>query len=318
MNDPGNGGASYSSGVAGLGLANMPAPDSLQEFKIDSGNQNAEYRAVATVTMVTKQGSNTFHGLAYEYLQNNALNANQFLLNASGQQRPPSKLNQFGGDLSGHFIPNRLFFYGAYRGVKQKTSATTNLTLPSMAMRSGDFSALMQDLRLGGCAPRARVHNSTIHSREIAFPNNQIPDNLDHAAGEDAAVVLPAPTNAASAGLPNGSPNYIAPKTNDIGINGVDYRMDAMLSAKDSLYGVFHWSKGSPWYLASTAYPDNYGNQPDYGYTDFAISATETHIFSPTALNEFRGAWVVHASVRTGQNTDFKPWSLFPATSGQR
>ncbi len=39
---------------------------------------------------------------------------------------------------------------------------------------------------------------------------------------------------------------------------------------------------------------DSYGNQPDYGYTDFAISATETHIFSPTALNEFRGAWVVH------------------------
>ena len=50
----------------------------------------------------------------------------------------------------------------------------------------------------------------------------------------------------------------------------------------------------------------------DYGYTDFAISATETHIFSPSALNEFRAAWVVHSSVRTGQNTDVKPWSLFP------
>jgi hypothetical protein len=123
---------------------------------------------------------------------------------------------------------------------------------------------------------------------------------------------LPAPTTPNSAGLPNGAPNYIAPKTNDIGINGVDYRMDAVLSSKDSLFGVFHWSKGSPWYLASTAYPTNYGNQPDYGYTDYAISASETHIFSPTALNELRAAWVVHASVRTGQNTDFKPWSLFP------
>ena len=118
VNDPGNGGASYSSGVAGLGLANMPAPDSLQEFKIDSGNQNPEYRAVATVTMVTKQGSNDFHGLAYEYLQNTALNANQFLLNATGQARPVSKLNQYGADLGGHIIPNRLFFYGAYRARK--------------------------------------------------------------------------------------------------------------------------------------------------------------------------------------------------------
>ena len=71
----GNGGAG-TSGVSNLGLANMPAPDSLQEFKIDSGNQNAEYRDVATVTMVTKQGTNAFHGLAYEYLENTELNAN--------------------------------------------------------------------------------------------------------------------------------------------------------------------------------------------------------------------------------------------------
>src|SRR6478672_12765875 len=142
VNDVGNGGAAYTSGAGNLGLANMPAPDSLQEFRIDSGNQNAEYRDVATVTMVTKQGSNEFHGLAYEYLQNSALNANQFLLNATGQARPVSKLNQYGADLGGHIIPNRLFFYGAYRAVKQKTSGTTNLTLPSMAMRGGDFSAL--------------------------------------------------------------------------------------------------------------------------------------------------------------------------------
>ena len=79
----------------------MPAPDSLQEFKIDSGNQNAEYRDVATITMVTKQGGNPFHGLAYEYLENKALNANQFLLNATNQPKPDYKLNQFGADFGG-------------------------------------------------------------------------------------------------------------------------------------------------------------------------------------------------------------------------
>ncbi len=68
----------------------------MQEFRVDSGNQNAEYRAVATVTMLLKQGENAFHGLAYEYLQNKVLNANQFLLNASGQNRPDAKFNQFG------------------------------------------------------------------------------------------------------------------------------------------------------------------------------------------------------------------------------
>lgn len=311
VNDPGNGGAAYSSGVAGLGLANMPAPDSLQEFKIESGNQNAEYRAVASITMVTKQGSNSFHGLAYEYLQNTALNANQFLLNATGQKRPVSKLNQFGGDFGGRIIPNKLFFYGAYRGVKQKTSGTTNLTLPSMAMRNGDFSALCRSFVSGVCAPGAgtQLYNPFTGN---PFANNQIPASMITPQAKTLLSYLPAPTDPNSLGLPNGTPNYIAAKTNDIGINGVDYRMDAVLSGKDSLYGVFHWSKGSPWYLASTSYPENYGNQPDYGYTDFAISASETHVFTPTALNEFRAAWVVHASIRTGQNTDFAPWSLFP------
>ncbi len=88
--------------------------------------------------------------------------------------------------------------------------------------------------------------------------------------------------------------------------------MDGQLSGSDSLNGIFHWSKGSPWSIASGSYPANYGNNADYGYTDFAVSATETHTFSPTALNEFRAAWVVHASVRTGQNTDYQTWNLFP------
>lgn len=311
VNDAGNGGAAYSSGVAGLGLANMPAPDSLQEFKVESGNQNAEYRAVASISMVTKAGANAFHSTSYEYLQNTVLNANQFLLNATRQPRPISKLNQFGADLGGRIIPNRLFFYGAYRGVKQKTTGTTNLTLPSMAMRQGDFSALCRSYVAGVCAAGAgtQLYNPFTGA---PFTNNQIPSNLITSQAKTMLGYLPAPTDSSSTGLPNGTPNYIAPKTNDIGINGVDYRMDAVLSPKDSLFGVFHWSKGSPWYLASTAYPTNYGNQPDYGYTDYAISASETHIFSPTMLNEFRGAWVVHASVRTGQNTDFQPWSLFP------
>lgn len=311
VNDPGNSGASYSSGVSNLGLANLPPPDSLQEFKIDSGNVNAEYRAVATVTMVTKAGTNGFHGLAYEYLQNSALNANQFLLNATGQRKPKANLNQFGGDLGGALLKNKLFFYGSYRGVRQKTSSATSLIMPSLAMRQGDFSALCSQFVNGVCAAGkgTQLYNPFTGS---AFPNNQIPSNLITSQAKTLMSYLPTPTDLTSTGLPNGKPNYVTAKTNDVGINGVDYRMDANLSSKDSLYGVFHWSKGSPWQLANASYPDSYGNYPDYGYTDFAISATETHIFSPTAINEFRAAWVVHSSVRTGQNTDFKPWDLFP------
>ena len=112
LNDSANSRASGTSGVSGFGEANFPSPDSLQEFKIESGNQSAEYRNVASVMMVIKQGTNQFHGLAYEFLQNTDLNANTLLLNATGQPRAPSHLNQFGGDLGGPILKNRLFVYG--------------------------------------------------------------------------------------------------------------------------------------------------------------------------------------------------------------
>lgn len=235
MNDIGNGGAAYTSGVSNLGLANMPAPDSLQEFKVDSGNQNAEYRDVATVTMVTQQGTNSFHGLAYEYLENNALNANQFLLNATGQPRPAYKLNQFGGDLGGAIIKNRLFFYGAYRGVRQKTSSTASLLLPSITMRNGDFSALCSTFSAGICTKGTQLYNP---QNGQPFLNNQIPASMITPQAKTLLSYLPAPTNLDSSGLPNGLPNYIVAKTNGVGINGVDYRMDGIISSRDSVYGV--------------------------------------------------------------------------------
>ena len=222
------------------------------------------------------------------------------------------QLNQFGADLGGRIIPNRLFFYGAYRGVKQKTSGTTNLTLPSMAMREGDFSALCRTYVGGVCAAGAgtQLYNPFTGT---PFTNNQIPIEPDHAAGEDAACPTCRrrrihPRRPAERHRQTISPPRRTISASTASITG----WTACSQRKIRCIGVFHWSKGSPWYLASTAYPTNYGNQPDYGYTDSRSAPRRLTSFSPTALNEFRAAWVVHASVRTGQNTDFKPWSLFP------
>ena len=153
----------------------------MQEFRVDSGNQNAEYRDVATVTMMLKQGDNAFHGLAYEYLQNKVLNANQFLLNAAGQPRPDSKFNQFGASLGGPILKNKLFFYGSYRGVRDKFSNTARLKLPSLAMRNGDFSALCTTFSGGVCVKGTQLYNPFTGR---PFPNNQIPAQHDHASSQ--------------------------------------------------------------------------------------------------------------------------------------
>jgi hypothetical protein len=309
VNDNANGRAGGSSGLPNLGESTMPAPDSLQEFTVDSGNQNAEYRNVATITMVLKQGTNAFHGGAYEFLQNTALNANGFLLNAAGKPRPPSHLNQFGADFGGPIKKNRLFVYGAYRGIRDQFSNTTNLTLPSMAMRNGDFSALCTVFSGGICVKGTQLYNPFTG---VPFTNNQIPASQFTPQAKALLAYLPTPTNLTSAGLPNGGPNYIAPVPNITAVNGVSFRMDAQLSSSDSVFGVFHWSQGSPWLLSSGSYPADYGNNGNYGYSYYAVSMTENHLFSPTAVNEFRAAWVVDAQNHSGQNTDFNPQTLFP------
>src|SRR5262249_8071178 len=167
----------------------------------------------------------------YEFLQNTALNANTFLLNATGQPRAASHLNQFGADLGGPILKNRLFLYGAYRGVRNNFPRTASLTLPSLAMRRGDSSSA-----------GTQLYNPFTGA---AFINNQIPSNLITPQAKALLEFLPAPTNARSAGLPNDTPNYIVPVPNNTGINGVDYRMDGQLSPKDSVNGLFHWSRGS-------------------------------------------------------------------------
>src|SRR5579863_7758345 len=197
VNDSANSSAAYTSTITNLGEANMPAPDSLQEFKIDS-SQNAEYRNVTTISMVTKQGTNAYHGLAYEYIENTNLNANTLLLNATGQPRTATKVNEFGADLGGPVKKNRLFFYGSYRGITDRYSTTVSLNLPSLAMRNGDFSALKG----------TQLYNPFTGA---PFLNNQIPTSMFAPQAKALLQYLPAPTNSASAGLPNGAPNYIAP-----------------------------------------------------------------------------------------------------------
>src|SRR5215467_15358318 len=96
----------------------VPATDSLQEFIVQTSLYDASQgrNAGGNVEAITKSGENAFHGNAYYCLRNDALNANDFFLNAAGRPRPTLKRNQFGGTLGGPIIKDRLFFFGSYQG----------------------------------------------------------------------------------------------------------------------------------------------------------------------------------------------------------
>jgi Carboxypeptidase regulatory-like domain len=308
VNDSGNGGSSYS---YGLGLVNLPDISSLQEFQVKSGNMNAQYRDVGTVMLVTKQGTNQFHGSAYEYNENRSLNANTFLLNAAGQPRPFFLRNQFGANLGGPIIRDKAFFFFDFAGLRQSESSTPNLNLPSMAMRQGDFSVLCSSYDSNGVCnnPNGTQLYNPLNGQ--AFAGNVIPSQMITSQAKTLLGYLPAPTVANSAGLPFGTPNYVGLVPVSHAVNTYTARGDYQISASDRLFAVWNRNIGFPW-SQPLGTPPTYGNATNFGYRDNSINANETHIFSPTTLNDLRIGWFDHASIRSGQNLNFDPTSLFP------
>src|SRR5262249_49710122 len=136
----GGGNVTYVGSDEMIALANLPSIGTMQEVKVDSSVNSAEYRGQVSVAMVTKQGNNQFHGQVYEFIENKALNANYFDLNAHDIPQNPFNRNQFGANLGGPILRKKLFFFVSYDGIREIHPAPTNTNYPSMAMRRGDFS----------------------------------------------------------------------------------------------------------------------------------------------------------------------------------
>ena len=92
------------------------------------------------INITSKSGSNSFHGDTYEYLRNQKLNANTFFANAAGLSRPPFVQNQFGSSIGGPVKKDKLFFFGAYEGFRQRAGNTFTETVPTTQELQGDFS----------------------------------------------------------------------------------------------------------------------------------------------------------------------------------
>jgi carboxypeptidase family protein len=119
----------------------LPNPDAIQEFRVQTNSYNAEYGRFASgiINVVTKSGTNQFHGSAYEFVRNTVFNANDW---GSVLPRPPFHRNQFGGTVGGPIRHDRTFFFASYSGLRQTTSTfLSGAVVPTALERTGDFSA---------------------------------------------------------------------------------------------------------------------------------------------------------------------------------
>src|SRR5712692_2426243 len=125
--------------VLGIIIVN-PNIDSVGEFKYTTGNYDAEFAQAggAVIQVETKSGTNDYHGSWFHFLQNNEMNARNPFSEPNGP--PPLRWNQFGGALGGPIKKNKVFAFGDYQGTRRRTGASLLTTVPTEAVRSGDFS----------------------------------------------------------------------------------------------------------------------------------------------------------------------------------
>lgn len=289
-NDSGNGGGAYS---YKHGLSTQPSVDAISEFKIDSSSMKAEFESGVSVTVVTKSGSNEIHGSALWFNRNREYAAKNFF--QTGQPKPAFNRNEVGATLGGPIIKNKLFFFGSFEDLLERSSLTTSgLSVPTDAMKSGNFAGLATIIDPLSGDP---------------FPNNQIPNDRLDSRAQALAAKYPGPN------LPGASggtlQNYIASVPNKYDVYRFGLRLDYRLSDNDSFFVNTNYSKGDPYFVAQN-YPIGYGSWQNGGYTTKSINGTYTHTFSPTVANEVRFGYLSHASARQGMNQNFDPRSLFP------
>jgi Carboxypeptidase regulatory-like domain/TonB dependent receptor len=292
----------YYDGIEGMNFdggtrAFDPALEAIQEVKVLVNSNSAEYggAAGASVNIVTRSGTNRFHGHAYDYLQNDALNA--FQLDAKNLQarqiaqnqlvtsfKPVVRHNIFGGGAAGPIRRDQLFFFGHYEGIRGSRSGQFNQrTVPTMRMRNGDFSELITAAR-----PVLRDPLDLEGDGNMVFSDPSNMRRFIHPTSLKVLELVPLPTNSA---LVNNFQGPIRPS--EITTDELTARIDWKLSDKDSFY--FRYIRNFNNDFVGDLFPLFGPGSGDRSFKrlrhNHNVSISETHIFSSNIFNEARIGW---------------------------
>ena len=258
----------------------VPSVDAIEEFTVQSNAFAAENgQGTAIISASLKSGTNQVHGSAFEFIRNQVLDARNFF-NTTGV-RPPVKQNQFGFTLGGPIVvpkvysgKDRTFLFGDYEGTRIRRAQTFNTAVPSAAMRSGNFSELRT--ALNDPLTIRNDPNRPGQTLRDAFPGNIIPQDR---LAKESLYYLPFYPLANTAG---GTFNFAPGRKNTT--DKFDLRADHRFSAKDSLNSSYSFNQ------AETYAPGQF--EANGGVTLHVrkqrAGLAETHLFSPSTLNEFR------------------------------
>jgi hypothetical protein len=262
----------------------FPNVDALDEFKMQTSTYSAEFgRSLGGVVNIQiKSGTNQLHGNAYEYHRDSAFDANNFFNNRAGRPKPDFKQNQFGGTLGGALFRDKTFYFGDYQGHREHLGQTFLSTVPSLAMRRGDFSELTRT-----------IYDPTTGQ---AFEGNVIPDGrIDQVARNIFNQLYPEPNTAGKRQSSNGQTidNYLSNPIKDREDNQFDVKVDHNLTSNNRFFTRYSFQKTHRVQPATLLHGDA-------GFTFGAgegnikaqsLAFNDTHTVRTNLLNEFRFGW---------------------------
>ncbi|MFN0170492.1 MAG: carboxypeptidase regulatory-like domain-containing protein [Bryobacteraceae bacterium] len=292
----------YYDGIEGMNFdggtrAFDPALEAVQEIKVQVNSNSAEYggAAGASVNIVTKAGTNDFHGHAYEYLQNDKFNAFQKDAKtlrarqvASNQlvtsNKPVVRNNVFGGGAGGPIQKDKAFFFGNVEGIRgTRAGQFGQRTIPTVKMRNGDFTEFISS-RL----PTLKDPLNVEGDNNGVFDNPANMRRFMHPTSLKVLDLVPLPTNSALINNFQGPFNPAKIHTNEYTAR-VDYRF----SDRDSVYGRYIGNFNDD--FVGDMFPLFGPGGGDRSYKRLRrnqnLSLSETHVFSSNIFNEARAGW---------------------------
>jgi len=296
-------GANNFNGVDG-GFVLKPPVDAITEFRILTHNANAEFGNAlgSTTNIITRTGTNGFHGGLWEFVRNDAFDARNYFATTT----EPLKQNQFGGTFGGPVVKDKTFFFMYYEGFRNRQGVTQGSTVPSLAERNGDFSALCTDQDggfVGGFCqnPEHQLFNVFLNQ---PFPDNQMPMTPPYVSPLALGLLNMFPEPNTGTNVFN-STQIVQQNSNQFGL-----RLDQYLGASDIVNFRYAFSDGNQFNPIPTSGASVPGFPVGQEQRAQNFVAQETHTFSPALIGVLRFSYLRNKFLYGERTNHTTPLSL--------
>jgi len=280
-------------GAAGSASNNLMGAETIKEFNVVINAYSAEYgkHTGGVFNAITKSGTNTFHGSAFEFLRNDNLDAARWEDNKNAKEKPEFKRNQFGGSLGGPIIRDRTFFFGSYEGLRENIGDVTTFTVPTAALRRGDI---------------LDVDGNFVRHRDVV---PQVQPYLDF-------YPLPSPNGIRRNG---GTQELFETTQRPAKEDYTATRVDHKLSDKDSIFGRYTFSNAyrvDSVDLAATNFNRSRNQSASIGHTRIVSPAVINQLLLSWARNNLTDADAVLNEAAVAKLPSTFQFTSFPGTIG--